>query len=121
MRQIRVSRIDTSRDPGVPGAVWYSGAGSINEPTPTPEPPTIDVYYEALPEPPEPSPISDETGKKWQMALEQANKVVPVLQAERDFSGMELVGAVADLLDDNPTADKIIALYRKRMEARRNG
>jgi hypothetical protein len=51
MRQICVTRIDTNRDPGIPGAVWYGGIGSFNEPTPAP--PTIDAYYEALPEPPQ--------------------------------------------------------------------
>ena len=86
MRQIRVSRIDTNRDPGVPGAVWYSGAGSINEPTPpTPaeaaferlqaaasEPLTIDAYYEVLPEPPEVDvQHNDHVMKYWTWRLDR--------------------------------------------------
>jgi len=89
MRQIRVSRIDTSRDPGIPGAVWYGGAGSINEPAPRAfEPhwmggyeallppdhplltqPPLDQYYEQLPEPP--AQHNDHVMKYWTWRLDR--------------------------------------------------
>jgi hypothetical protein len=121
MRQIRVSRIDVSRDPGVPGAVWYSGTGSINEPTPEPAPMTIDAYYEVLPEPPVPELSARD--RLWKAAVECADEANAILRAEPDFDYMALIDAIENMtiIKEPPTASDIVAAYRQRLEARRNG
>ena len=111
------------RQPSMPGAFWYSGAGSINEPTP--EPLTIDAYYEVLPEPPLlGTPAHPETAARWKAAVEKADEIVATIwKQEGAYNAVDMYAAVSEVIETGSDfkAEDVLAAYRKRREAKRNG
>ncbi len=113
-RPLEFSRGPADRDPMF-AAHWYG----VDDVLPrSSEPVLVPVDPELLHLLPEPA-IDDSA--KWEHVIAIANDVNAVLKGEADFDGKVLVGVVCGLIDSNPTSDDIIAAYRKRMEAKRDG
>jgi len=68
-----------------------------------------------------PEPAVDPNQAKWEHVIAIANDVNAVLKGETDFDSKVLLGVVCGLIDTSPTANDIIAAYRKRMTEKRNG
>jgi len=110
-RVLNVTIGPADRDPMF-APVWYDGHVEL-----TPTQPELPLELPPLPQLQPPSA----NDLKWAAVIERANAVNAVLLAEPDFNGQVLVAVVCDLVDSDPTVDEIVAAYRKRMEAKRNG
>ena len=94
--------------------VWYDGAVTLTPPTePVAEPgPAWDLA---------PLPPPDAREQRWKQVVERANDVVALLKSDPAVDGKVLLDVVCNLVDMEPTVEEIVAAYRKRMEAKRNG
>ena len=112
-RPLEVSIGPADRDPMFK-PVWYDGAVTLSPPTaPVQEPsPQWDL---APVQPP------DQRQLQWKEVVEKANEVVAILRSDPDVDGAVLVEVVCSLVDINPSVEEIVAAYRQRMEAKRNG
>ena len=104
-----------NRDPMFSGH-WYGPGDTLPVPS---EPVLVPVDPELLHLLPEPA--VDPNQAKWEHVIAIANDVNAVLKGETDFDSKVLLGVVCGLIDTSPTADDIIAAYRKRMGAKHNG
>jgi len=90
--------------------VWYDGAEMTVRPI---EPDALPVQLVL--------PIPTPEVLAWQRILDLAGEVTAVLRDEKDFDGYLLAAVANSMVHLDPTADDIIAAYRRRKAERSNG
>lgn len=111
-RNFKVTRGAANRDPMF-APIWYDGSEMVLQLEQPPAP----AQFELLPLPPPSSPEA----ARWQHLLDLAGEVTAVLRGEPDFDGYVLAAVASGLSSIGPTADEIIAAYRRRMAERQDG
>jgi hypothetical protein len=109
-RELKLRRGAADRDPMF-APVWYDGAEMIARPAEEPAPLPEQLVL----------PIPTPEVLAWQRILDLAGEVTAQLRDEKDFDGYLLAAVANSMVYLDPTAEDIIAAYRRRKAERSNG